>query len=195
MSTRPRWFTQTGSDHSNKYLDRFRRLAASGVDLAGEARLLDAMVAPRSRLLDAGCGAGRVGGALFDRGHDVVGVDIDPVLIGAAETDHRGPRWIAADLSELDLAAFDEPEPFDAAILAGNVMVFVAPGTERDVIARVAAHVRADGCILVGFATDREYAMAQFDADIAELGIVLEHRFATWDLRPWSVSSHFAVTV
>jgi len=192
---RPRWFTQTGSDHSITYVDRFRQLAANGVDLAGEARMLDAMVARNSRLLDAGCGSGRVGAALFDRGHHVVGVDIDPVLIGAAETDHSGPRWIVADLSELDLASFGEPELFDAAIIAGNVMAFVAPGTERAVIARVASHVREDGIILVGFTTGREYTVADLDANITDLDIELEHRFATWDLRPWTARSEFSVSV
>jgi SAM-dependent methyltransferase len=66
-------------------------MAAEGADLGGEARLVDAMVAPGSRLLDAGCGTGRTAAVLHARGHRVVGVDADPVLIAAAEADHPGP--------------------------------------------------------------------------------------------------------
>ena len=186
-----RWFTHHKPGHSQWYVNRFRRLAAEGADLAGEARLVDALVAPGSHVLDAGCGPGRTGAALHERGHRVVGVDVDPTLIAAATADHPGPQWLVADLSSLRL----DHEPFDAAVLAGNVLVFVAPGTERSVLERVAAHVRPDGVIVAGFALDRDYRLAAFDDDIAAVGLTLEHRFSTWDLRPWRDDADFAVTV
>ena len=195
MGTSPRWFTETGPEHSQWYIDRFRRMAAEGVDLAGEARLLDAMVVPRSRILDAGCGPGRVAAELAARGHVVVGVDVDPALIAAAESDHPGPTWLVADLAELDLPIAGHAEPFDAAIVAGNVMAFVGPGTERVVLTRVGAHVHPDGVVVVGFGTDRGYPLVDFDEDVTAAGLLLEHRFATWDLRPWSPDAAFAVNV
>lgn len=195
MGKPTRWVTQTKPGHSQWYIDRFRRLAAEGADLAGEARLLDALVPPGARILDAGCGTGRVAGALAARGHTAVGVDADPALIEAARTDHPGPRWLVADLAELDLAAQGEPEPFDAAVVAGNVMAFVAPGTEAAVLRRIAAHVRPDGLVVVGFGTDRGYPLTDFDADAVAAGLRLEHRFATWDLRPWRDDADFAVSV
>ncbi|HKC28874.1 MAG TPA: class I SAM-dependent methyltransferase, partial [Jatrophihabitans sp.] len=140
---RPRWFTEFGDDHAQWYIERFRRMAAEGDDLAGEARFLDAMLARGSRVLDAGCGTGRLSGALHERGHHVVGVDLDPALIDAAQADHPGPRYVVTDLAEL---ALDE-DPFDAALLAGNVLVFVASGSERTVLRRVAEHVRPDGVV------------------------------------------------
>ncbi|MGV7637078.1 SAM-dependent methyltransferase, partial [Mycobacterium kansasii] len=73
MST-PRWFTDTKEGHSEWYIERFRTMAREGADLAGEARLVDAMVGRRSRILDAGCGPGRIGGYLHSVGHDVTGV-------------------------------------------------------------------------------------------------------------------------
>lgn len=195
MAKPTRWVTDTKPGHSQWYVDRFRQLAAEGADLSGEARLLDALVPPGARVLDAGCGTGRVAAALAARGHDVVGVDADPTLVEAARADHPGPRFLVADLAELDLAAQGEAEPFDAAVLAGNVMVFVAPGTERDVLARVAAHVRPDGLVVVGFGTDRGYPVADLDADAVAAGLRPEHRFATWDLRPWQDDADFAVSV
>ncbi|GAA0405074.1 class I SAM-dependent methyltransferase [Micromonospora gifhornensis] len=190
-----RWATDTGPEHSQWYVDRFRQLAAEGADLAGEARLVDALVPPRSRILDAGCGTGRVGAELAARGHTVVGVDADPVLVEAARADHPGPRWLVADLATLDLATAGEPEPFDAAVLAGNVMTFVAAGTEVAVLRQVAAHVRPDGVIAIGFGTDRGYPLADFDAHVAAAGLRRDHRFATWDLRPWHDDADFAVSV
>jgi len=187
----PRWFSEHGEGHAQWYIERFRTMAADGADLAGEARFMDALVAPSSRILDAGCGPGRVGAELFARGHEVVGVDVDPELISAAEVDHPGPRWVVDDLSSFTL----DEQPFDAAVVAGNVMAFVAVGTEQAVLSRIAAHVRPDGAVVVGFGTDRGYALADFDTHCAAAGLTLEHRFATWDLRPWRDDAEFAVSV
>ncbi|QGG94489.1 class I SAM-dependent methyltransferase [Actinomarinicola tropica] len=191
----PRWITDTKDGHSDWYVERFRTMAAEGADLAGEARLVDAMVPRGARLLDAGCGPGRVGGELHRRGHTVVGVDVDPVLIAAAEEDHPGPTWLVGDLAELDLPARGIDEPFDLAVMAGNVMVFLAPGTEAEVLRRVGRHVGPDGAVVVGFHVHRELPLDAFDRAVGEAGLRIEHRFATWDLRAWSDDADFAVTV
>lgn len=195
MGKPTRWLTAHDAGHSQWYIERVRRMAAEGADLAGEARLLDAMLTRRCRVLDAGCGPGRVGAELASRGHDVVGVDADRKLIEAAQADHPGPVWLVADLTDLDLVAAGEPEPFDAAIVAGNVMPFLAPGTEQAVLSRLAAHLREDAFMVVGFGLDRGYCLSDFDAHAAGAGLHLEHRFATWDLRPWRDDAPFAVTV
>jgi SAM-dependent methyltransferase len=195
MAIPTRWVTDTDDGHSQWYIDRFRAMAREGVDLGGEARLLDALVPPGSRILDAGCGPGRVGAVLHLRGHHVVGVDADPALVAAAEADHPGLQWVVADLVELDLPAAGITAAFDAAVVAGNVMTFVAAGTEPDVLRRIAAHLVPDGLAVVGFGTTRGYPLETFDRDLRAAGFTLEHRFATWDLRPWEDGSEFAVSV
>ncbi len=195
MSKPTRWVTEHGPRHSQWYIDRFRRMAAEGADLAGEARLLDALLPRGARVLDAGCGSGRVGGHLAVLGHRVVGVDADAALIEAARADYPGPLWVVADLTQLDPEQFDGPDVFDAAVLAGNVLPYVAPGTELEVLRRVAAQIRRDGVLVTGFGTARGYRLEDLDAHCAGAGLVLEHRFATWDLRPWSPDADFAVTI
>ena len=83
MADATRWVTDTEDGHSQWYIDRFRRMAAEGEDLVGEARLVDAMVPRGARILDAGCGTGRLSGELHTRGHTVVGIDADAELIAA----------------------------------------------------------------------------------------------------------------
>lgn len=189
--TTPRWFTDTPDGHSQWYVERFRSLAAEGADLSGEARLVDAIVPPDSRILDAGCGPGRIAGALHERGHEVVGVDVDPVLIEAAQADHPGPRYEVADLATLDLGG----TRFDAIVMAGNVMVFVAEGTEGRVLQRLAAHLRPAGKLLVGFRLDRGYGIEDLDRDARAAGLRPTQSFATWDLEPFDDEADFAVSL
>jgi SAM-dependent methyltransferase len=187
--------TDEDPDPANWSVERFRAQAQAGEDLAGEARLVDAMAPPRARILDAGCGPGRVGGVLAERGHDVVGVDVDPVLIAAAEVDHPGPTWVIGDLAELDLPARGVTEGFDVVVAAGNVMAFLAPTTRRTVLARLGLHLRDGGRIVVGFGAGRDYGFDEFRADVLEAGLVLELQLATWDLRPFTPDSDFLVAV
>jgi SAM-dependent methyltransferase len=191
------WARMSSRDpgHSAAYVERFRTLAAQGMDLAGEARLVDAMLPRGSRVLDAGCGPGRVGAFLAAAGHTVVGVDADPVLIAAAEADHPGPRWIVGDLAELDLPAVGITEPFDAVVCAGNVMTFLAPSTRREVLRRLREHLAHDGRAVIGFGARRGYPFEEFLDDARASGLVADVLLSTWDLRPYAPDADFLVAV
>ncbi|WP_415977380.1 class I SAM-dependent methyltransferase [Rhodococcus sp. 077-4] len=184
-----RWQAENSADDSARYIERFDRLAERGVDLHGEARMVDAVVSPASSILDAGCGTGRLGAELARRGHRVTAVDLDPVLVDAARSRPELEVHLA-DLTTLDLG-----RTFDAVVAAGNVLVFMQPGTEHTALERIWAHLADDGVFVTGFATDREYTVGMLDEDLAAAGFILEHRFATWDLRPWHVDADWAVTV
>jgi SAM-dependent methyltransferase len=187
--------TQEDPNHSTAYIQRFRDLAAQGMDLFGEARLVDAMLPRGSRVLDAGCGPGRLGAFLAEVGHDVVGVDVDPVLIAAAEREHPGPRWLVGDLAELDLPSRGIAEPFDAIVSAGNVMTFLAPSTRREVLRRLRAHVAGDGRAAIGFGTGRGYEFDDFLADAAAAGWEPDLLLSTWGLRPFTPDADFLVAI
>ncbi len=187
--------TKANPDHSAWYVERFRKMAAAGDDLAGEARLLDAMAPRAGRILDAGCGPGRVGAILAGLGHEIVGVDVDPVLIAAARDDHPGPTWLVGDLAELDLASHGIAEGFDVIVCAGNVMTFLAPSTRRQVLGRLRAHLGEGGRVVTGFGAGRGYEFDEFFADAHAAGLAVELSFGTWDLRPLTAQSDFLVAV
>ncbi|MEO7060935.1 MAG: methyltransferase domain-containing protein, partial [Lapillicoccus sp.] len=128
--------TMTGEDW-DQYVARFDRLAAQGDDLEGEARFIDALAPRGARILDGGAGTGRVAAALSRMGHRAIGVDRDAGLLEHARATHPGVPYLTSDLLELDAETLADEgfgDPFDVVALPGNVLVFVAPGTESDVL-------------------------------------------------------------
>jgi SAM-dependent methyltransferase len=197
MTERSVWtlMTEENPAHSAAYIQRFRDLAQAGHDLVGEARMVDTMLSRGARVLDAGSGTGRIGGFLADAGHEVVGVDGDPVLVAEARREHPGARWLVGDLAELDLPAAGVPEPFHAIVCAGNVMTFLAPSTRQDVLRRMRAHVLPDGRAAIGFGAGRGYAFDEFLTDVREAGWEPDLLLSTWDLRPFTPDADFLVAV
>ncbi|OBC00965.1 bifunctional 2-polyprenyl-6-hydroxyphenol methylase/3-demethylubiquinol 3-O-methyltransferase UbiG [Mycobacterium sp. 852002-40037_SCH5390672] len=191
------WMQKVAADpgHSHWYIERFRAMARAGDDLAGEARFVDAMSPRGARILDAGCGPGRLGGYLATVGHRVVGVDVDPALIDAAEQDYPGPRWLVGDLAELDLPARGIAEPFDVIVSAGNVMAFLAPSTRVQVLSRLRAHVADDGRAAIGFGAGRDYEFDVFLNDAVDAGFAPDLLLSTWDMRPFTDDSDFLVAL
>lgn len=173
------------------YQARFDALAASGQDVHGEASFVTTLEPAPRTVLDAGCGTGRVAIELARRGLDVVGVDIGADMLATARARAPELEWIEADLATLDLG-----RTFDAVLLAGNVVLFTAPGTEAQLIRHCAEHVAPGGALVAGFqlAAGR-YDLDRLDADAGAAGLALEDRFATWDRQPWVDGGDYAVSV
>lgn len=150
-------------------------LAAKGESIHGEADFVDAL-GVRS-VLDAGCGTGRVAIELARRGLDVVGVDLDPQMLASARRKAPHLSWVEADLATVTLG-----RRFEAVVLAGNVMIFLAPGTEAAVVESLAAHLEPGGLLVSGFQLmPGRLELAQYDAMAAAAGLEPAARWATWD--------------
>ena len=169
-----RWLQETGGDRGESYDERFRALAASGMDVHGEAAYVAALVPPGSRVLDAGCGTGRVGVELARRGYDVVGVDSDASMLAVARRADPSLEWRLEDL-----AALTDTSSYDLVVAAGNVMIFLEPGTGPAVVARLAGALRPGGLLVSGWRTD-ELAVAEYDGWAAAAGLEPVARHATW---------------
>jgi SAM-dependent methyltransferase len=174
-----------------EYQRRFEALASSGYDVHGEVAFIDALEPRPASVLDAGCGTGRIAIELARRGYDGVGVDVDASMLAAARTRAPELEWHEHDLATLDLE-----RRFDAVVLAGNVLLFVAPGTEATVVARSAAHVAPHGVLVAGFSLrPGAYDLPSFDAHCAAAGLHLVERWATWDREPFVDGGDYAVSV
>ncbi len=156
------------------YDRRFEELAATGADMHGEATFVESY-GPGS-VLDAGCGTGRVAIELSRRGYEVVGIDLDPAMLEAARQKAPHLEWIVADLADPDLAtpARSLGRRFDIVVMAGNVLIFVAPGTEGRVVANMAAHLTPGGILISGYSlTPGGLSVAEQDAAGGRVGLVL----------------------
>ncbi len=177
----------SGDDYATVYADRFRKLAAEGADIHGEATTVAGLVSPPARVLDAGCGTGRVAVRLSELGYDVVGCDADPAMVEVARREAPDLDWRDADLA--GLAGLDLGGTFDAVVLAGNIFPLLEPGTLPSVAASVAEHVSSDGFVIAGFGLDADHLppgvpvvpLVDVDAALAEAGLVLRDRWSTWE--------------
>jgi SAM-dependent methyltransferase len=181
------------------------QLLADGADVEGEARLADVLVARDAAILDAGSGMGRVGAALARRGHRVVGVDFDEELLAQSRATYPDLPLVSSRLDDLDsglLSSAGHPTAYDLVVCVGNVMVLLAPRTERTVLSRLASLLAPGGRLLVGYhlaggpaATARRYPVPELVADAATAGLEVEQRFASYDLRPFTDDSDYVVLV
>jgi SAM-dependent methyltransferase len=185
-----RWTDDPSVPRGATYDARFDRLAATGADVHGEASLV-AHLAPGRRVLDAGCGTGRVAIELHRRGFEVTGVDLDLAMLEAARRKAPALAWHQGDLAALALE-----QRFDAVVLAGNVLIFVAPGTEAATIAACAEHLAPGGVLVAGFEVrPGGYGPDRLDADAEDAGLGLRCRWAGWDREPWQEGGGYQVSV
>ncbi len=191
-----KWLEETGGTRGTAYDAQFAALAAAGVEVHGEADFVSRL-GPPCRVLDAGCGTGRLAIELARRGFDVVGVDSDASMLAVARRNAPDLTWRLQDLT-----ALDEPSSYDVVVAAGNVMVYLAEGTGPAAVAAMAQALRPGGLLVSGWRTERapddgrpKLAPATYDRWAAAAGLTAVDRFATWDGEPLTEDADWCVAV
>lgn len=182
--------------HTAWFIQRWETMKARGDDLDGEARFVDALLPRGARVFDAGSGTGRVGAELHRRGHEVVGIDLDPGLVDYANATHPGPTWITGDLVDtLELLGPGAVGSFDLVVAAGNVVAFPAPSAREPIMRAFAALLKPDARLVAGFGTGRGYSLADYEAHARAAGFGTHQVFSTWDARPATNNPDYVVSV
>jgi SAM-dependent methyltransferase len=118
--------------------------------LGAEADFFAALASERpKKILDVGCGTGRLASRLAADGHEVTGVEPSPLMLQCARScpDSDLVTWVCSGAAPLSLAA-----RFDLIIMVGHVFqVFLCDDDARDALATLAAHLAPHGQI--AFAT------------------------------------------
>lgn len=121
--------------------------AETSLDLAMIDAFVDAVTSVDDpRVLDAGCGTGRMSRYLADRGCLVAGVDLSPGMVAMARRDHHDLPFAVGSLTELPYA-----EGRFAGVMLWYSIIHTPPAVLSRIVAEVARVVRPRGHVLVAF--------------------------------------------
>ncbi len=161
-----------------EYDVRWDQLEAQGQSVHDEADFVAQLGG--DRVLDAGCGTGRVAVELARRGFTVVGIDNDADMLAYARRKPEPVRWLKSNL-----AGFELDDRFDVAVMAGNILLFVVPDQRSDAVANLARHVADGGALVTGSSTAPDCDFDRVDGWCAAAGLELTEQYATWDRQPF----------
>ncbi|HEX8983372.1 MAG TPA: class I SAM-dependent methyltransferase [Ktedonobacterales bacterium] len=106
----------TRSSYNRLAAEYARRMADELAHKPLDRQLLDAFASATEGLIcDLGCGPGQVAGYLYERGCEVVGVDLSDAMVEEARRLHPGLRFLQADMRQL---------PFEDGALGGIVAFY-----------------------------------------------------------------------
>lgn len=193
------WLTtrsRTGAEYDAPY----EACAKAGIDVHGETNFIMALLQTELKqpspwqLLDAGCGTGRVSIELARRGVEIVGVDLDEVMLTQARNKAPQLDWRLGDLATIALA-----KQFDCIILPGNVMIYLTPGSETAVMQNLSRHLKKEGLLVAAFELTpkpwTDMSISKYDQLCHEVGLSLFARCSTWERDPWQPGDSYAVSV
>ena len=161
------------------------------LDANTEADFIEGLEARPSSVLDAGCGTGRVATELARRGFSTTGVDISSTMLLQARRSAPHLDWRLGDIACVRLN-----RRYDVVLMAGNVMIFLANGTEGKVLRNMVRHVVPGGLLVTGFYLSMgRLQLEDYDILACQAGLRLQARYGGWQREPWNAESSYAVSV
>lgn len=141
--------------------------AEASLDLAMIDAFIEAVgTSADVRVLDAGCGTGRMSRYVADRGCRVEGVDLSSNMVAMARRDHGDLVFTVGSLTDL-------PYPNDqfAGVMLWYSIIHTPPSGQQQIFDEVARVLRPGGHVLVGFQSgegrrDLSQAYRQFGHEI-----------------------------
>lgn len=120
------------------------------------------------RLLELGCGTGRITIPLAEQDWSVVGIDFSPSMLRRARSKSEGkprrPRWIEADIARL--GEFELGEPFDLVLIPYSAFQLLSPEDRLGTLWGVARHLRPGGRLLMDISPNFTSTEEQLDAHV-----------------------------
>ncbi|WP_445400255.1 class I SAM-dependent methyltransferase [Streptomyces sp. LE64] len=108
--------------------------------LYGEPEVIAGAAPAGARLLELGCGVGRMTGPLVERGFDVTAVDESAEMLARV----KGARTVRSSIESLDLG-----ETFDVVTLTSYLVHSGDRRVQRGILDACRRHVTAEGCVIV----------------------------------------------
>lgn len=175
-----RWVKWRRAVDLDEYDRRWQNLEAQGRSVHGELDFVERRLPNRTlRILDAGCGTGRLAIEAARRGHRVTGVDLDPDMIERARSKAPDLEWICCDLATVDIG-----DSVDVAVMAGNIPLFCAPGSQAAIISSLGRLLVPGGLLICGFSIEKgsgAYSPDHFRHDAESSGLEMVDRYSSWD--------------
>jgi len=112
----------------------------SRLPVGNEPDIVAGAVPAGARILELGCGVGRVTHPLLERGFTVTAVDESGEMLERV----RGARTVRSPIEHLDLG-----ETFDAVLLASLLVHAGDVEVRRGLLRTCVGHLAADGCVLI----------------------------------------------
>ncbi|MFL6110434.1 MAG: class I SAM-dependent methyltransferase [Catenulispora sp.] len=135
----------------------------SRLPVGDEPDIIAAAVPAGARLLELGCGVGRVTHPLLERGFEVTAVDESPEMLERV----RGARTVCGPIEDLAVR-----EVFDAVLLASNLVHAGDADVRRGLLNTCVRHVAPDGCVLIQRESDGAHAGPPGEAKAHPYGFI-----------------------
>lgn len=143
------WLAETRSSYdvvAHNYAEFARTSLESLPVLRSVLVMFAELVRGEGPVLDLGCGPGQISGMLHELGLDVVGVDLSPVMIEIAKSDHPGPRYEVASMTCLP-----QVDQGAAGVLMFWSLIHIPDDSVHLVLAEAFRVLTPGGIVTVGF--------------------------------------------